>query len=140
MTKPSRERRTINDKFRKSLVTRRRTYITAGVNAPLPHVGIFPSGSSRLYRATARCRGFLSRPKHGRVAGDMRRQSNITPPTLEQMRQAAPWLRVHCRNNCMHRAPMAVTPHISRRGANARATKCGKCVMADSECRAGFSG
>jgi hypothetical protein len=34
MTKPSRERGTINDKFRKSLVTRGRAYITAGVAAP----------------------------------------------------------------------------------------------------------
>jgi hypothetical protein len=38
MTKPSREKRIadINDKFRMSLVTRGRSYITAGVNAPLP--------------------------------------------------------------------------------------------------------
>jgi hypothetical protein len=36
MTKPSREKRiAINDKYRKSLVTRGRTYIIAGINAPL---------------------------------------------------------------------------------------------------------
>jgi hypothetical protein len=44
MTKPSRQKRIadINDKFRKSLVARGRSYIAAGVNAPLPQtVGSF---------------------------------------------------------------------------------------------------
>jgi hypothetical protein len=46
--------------------------------------------------------------------------SNITPPTLEEVRQAAPWLWVHCRNvACMHRAPMALTPLIIRWGVDA---------------------
>jgi hypothetical protein len=44
MTKPLREKRIadINDKFRKRLVTRGRSYVAAGVNAPLPQtVGSF---------------------------------------------------------------------------------------------------
>ena len=47
----------------------------------------------------------------------MPRQANVTPPTLEEMRQSAPWLWVWCRNvNCLHRAPMAITPLIIRWG------------------------
>ena len=66
----------------------------------------------------------------------MPRHSNVDPPTLEEMRQSAPWLWVLCRNvKCMHRAPMAITPLIIRWGGNAssdqlrasaRCLKCGK--------------
>jgi hypothetical protein len=58
-----------------------------------------------------------------------------TPPTLEQMRQSAPWLWVHCANaECRHRARMALTPLVIRWGrdassdrlrASARCTRCG---------------
>jgi hypothetical protein len=66
----------------------------------------------------------------------MPRHSNVDPPTLEEMRQSAPWLWMLCRNvKCMHRAPMAITPLIIRWGGNAssdrlragaRCLKCGK--------------
>jgi hypothetical protein len=66
----------------------------------------------------------------------MPRLTNVTPPTLEEMRQAAPWLWICCRNvACLRRAPMAITPLIIRWGAdassdrlraNARCVKCGK--------------
>jgi hypothetical protein len=42
----------------------------------------------------------------------MPRQQSTIPPTLEQMRQSAPWLWVHCTNQtCLRKAPMAITPH-----------------------------
>ena len=66
----------------------------------------------------------------------MPRQSNLPPPTLEEMRQAAPCLWVNCRNReCLQRSPLAITPLIIRRGANAssnrlrqnaRRQRCGK--------------
>jgi hypothetical protein len=46
--------------------------------------------------------------------------SNITPPTLEEMRQAAPWLWLWCRNvHCRHKGPMALVPLIIRWGGDA---------------------
>ena len=66
----------------------------------------------------------------------MRRRTDIPRPTLEQLRQAAPWLWVWCRNcHCRHKAPMALTPLIIRWGAtassdvlrrSARCTRCGE--------------
>jgi len=41
-------------------------------------------------------------------------------PTLAQMRQAAPWLWLWCRNcHCRHKAPIALTPLIIRWGGDA---------------------
>ena len=67
---------------------------------------------------------------------DAPRHSNIPPPTLEERRQAAPWLWVNCRNSaCLHQAPLAIMPLIIRWGPdassnqlrqNARCKKCGK--------------
>jgi len=38
----------------------------------------------------------------------MRKGLKIPRPSLEQLRQAAPWLWVWCRNcNCRHKAPWA---------------------------------
>src|SRR5262249_42134531 len=50
-------------------------------------------------------------PKHV----TLRRMSRekITPPTLEQMRQSAPWLWAYCNNpDCLRRTPLALTPFI----------------------------
>jgi hypothetical protein len=65
----------------------------------------------------------------------MKREA-ITPPTLEQMRQSAPWLWIYCKNlDCSHKAPLALTPLIIRWGpdtssdqlrASARCAKCGR--------------
>jgi hypothetical protein len=79
---------------------------------------------------------WLPEPTEAHQTGAMPRNSKIPPPTLEEMRQAAPWQWVNCRNpNCLHRAPFALTPLIIRWGAdassdqlrqNARCNKCGK--------------
>ena len=50
----------------------------------------------------------------------MPRQTNVTPPMLEEMRQTAPWLWICCRNVAgLRRTPMAITPLIVRWGADA---------------------
>jgi hypothetical protein len=57
-----------------------------------------------------------------------------TPPTLEQMRRSCCWLWVQCPNSdCLHSAPMALTPLIIRWGRDAssdrlrRSAKCKRC-------------
>jgi hypothetical protein len=62
----------------------------------------------------------------------MRRDAQIAPPTLEQMRQSAPWLWVNCTNaRCLHKAPMALVPLIIRWGGDAssdRLRACARCT------------
>jgi hypothetical protein len=63
------------------------------------------------------------------------RRPTIAPPTLEQMRRSAPWLRLWCAGfGCRHHSAMALTPLIIRWGPHAssdvlrrraRCTACG---------------
>jgi hypothetical protein len=84
--------------------------------------------------SATKCCGFLKSPKRASL-GRMRQHPEAPRPTLAQLRQAAPWLWVWCRNvHCRHKAPMAVAPLIIRwRGdassdllrRSARCTHCG---------------
>src|SRR5262245_34983623 len=68
---------------------------------------------------------WLPLPLDAHQTGAMLRTFNIPPPTLENMRQAAPWLWVNCRNpNCLHRVALAITPfyHSVGRGHLQRST------------------
>ena len=82
---------------------------------------------------TTRSRGFTSCPKQ-RSLLLMRKGAHSPRPTLDQLRQAAPWLWVWCRNShCRHRAPMALAPLIIRWGGDAssdllrRSARCTHC-------------
>src|SRR5262249_38900593 len=57
------------------------------------------------------------------IIGGMKRPV-ITPPTLGQMRQSAPWLWLHCLNSqYLHHAPIAMTPLIIRWGPHTSADR-----------------
>jgi hypothetical protein len=62
------------------------------------------------------------------------KREKIAPPTLEQLRKDAVWLWVNCTNaDCLHRAPLALTPLIIRWGSDAcsdmlhRSVRCARC-------------
>src|SRR5215510_4179632 len=90
----------------------------SGVHAPTPQ----PDFVASLYP-----------PKHASLLL-MRKGPDNPRPTLEQLRQGAPWLRVWCRNcHCRHKAPMALAPLIIRWGGDAssdvfrRSARCTYC-------------
>jgi len=57
----------------------------------------------------------LSLTDEARQPGAMLARSDTPRPTLAEMRQAAPWLWLWCRNvDCGHKAPKALAPLIIR--------------------------